>query len=172
MHRRDLLGSAGFLTAGALAPVFLQGCASSAPGSSGITITQSMVDKVTGIISGLQTFLGNPSFSSILGSAAVKLSAFLGDAQVGLGKLQSAVGQVFSIANVQAIFASLGNAASLVASFFPGNPILAAIQTVLPLLAAAWQIIMPAGATVMSPPMSEHEAMGLLLSLPRPSAFR
>ena len=141
MNRRDLLRAT---VTGAAAAMALGGLVACAGGAAG------MITWTEGLLANIQAEL--TAFANIKGLLSAtnqalfaKINGYITQAQAALAGF--AVGSLVPVTDAQSLFTDLELAAEDAATVLPGNPIVTAIQAVLPLIAAAVQMAIPSAAT-------------------------
>jgi hypothetical protein len=152
------------------APAALVACQGGLNGGQLITLTQTALADATNVIAGLNALLVAAGKTAISSAVQTRISAYVGDAQGLLASIASSVNSGVSGGTVSSIFTDIEAAANGLAPFLPGNPYLLAVQALLPILAAAWHAVAPAGATGTA--VNAEDARALLGKLPRPALLK
>jgi hypothetical protein len=165
LSRRTLLRG----TAAAV-PVALLAACTQAQIQATITLVQSDLADATNILAGVNELIMaagvKPTAAWLANEATIE--GYASKASALLAQVAGQVGSAVSSVTVQSIFTDLETAASDVAQFVPGNPYVLAAEALLPVLAAAWGLLVPAGANAVPSPMTPDQARALLSQLPRP----
>ena len=133
-----------------------------------VTLTQTALSDATNVIAGINAALVAAGMKGISSQTYTKISTYVVDAQGLLVSIAGAVGSGVSGLTVQGIFTDLEAGVNAVAPYLPGNPYVLAAEALLPILAAGWGLLVPAGANAVAVPMTPDQARALLSQLPRP----